>query len=314
MYWFSKKFTPAEQKYSITEREMMAVYLGCLKFAHELRGKHFVVETDHKALTYMREARLVNNDRVTRWLGKLTQFDFEIKYIKGKDMELADSVSRGLSEDEAEKAVEILKIHNELKHRDAEAVLYECKKKGFEVTHKEIKTILLSCKQCAAFNSTKKNEMKGISANKPFEVIGLDCKIVDDKHEAVLIGIDFYSRYAWAEEIGEKTSANILRCLEKWFKGKEMRIAKLVTDAGKEFGHSDIRSWCSKHNIEKHETAIGSHTSNGRTERLIGTLTQMKGKSKEKSWKKVAETYNKVKHSVIKCTPEEAFYKELSKE
>ncbi|WUR04703.1 reverse transcriptase domain-containing protein [Vairimorpha necatrix] len=47
--WASKKFTPTESKYGISEKEMYAIYWGIKKFEYELRGRKFKVETDHKA-------------------------------------------------------------------------------------------------------------------------------------------------------------------------------------------------------------------------------------------------------------------------
>lgn len=56
--WASKKFTPTETRYGISEKEMYAVFWGIKKFEYELRGRRFKVETDHKALVEIRKNRL----------------------------------------------------------------------------------------------------------------------------------------------------------------------------------------------------------------------------------------------------------------
>ncbi|KAF9758304.1 Retrovirus-related Pol polyprotein from transposon [Nosema granulosis] len=48
--WASKKFTPTETRYGISEKEMYAVFWGIKRFKYELRGRKFRVETDHRAL------------------------------------------------------------------------------------------------------------------------------------------------------------------------------------------------------------------------------------------------------------------------
>ncbi|KRH93462.1 putative krab-a domain-containing protein [Pseudoloma neurophilia] len=48
--WASKKLTPTETRYVISEREMLAIYWGLKRFEYELRGGKFKLETDHKAL------------------------------------------------------------------------------------------------------------------------------------------------------------------------------------------------------------------------------------------------------------------------
>ncbi|KAF2365366.1 hypothetical protein FHG87_003892, partial [Trinorchestia longiramus] len=51
--YFSKKFNDAERRYSITEREGLAVVAAVNHFAPYLYGNKFVIITDHKALKYL---------------------------------------------------------------------------------------------------------------------------------------------------------------------------------------------------------------------------------------------------------------------
>ena len=92
--WASKKLTPTEQRYGITEKEMLAVIWAIKKFEYELRGRRFILETDHKALMEIRQKAVFNNNRINRWIEKIQEFDFEVNYIKGKDMGEADRLSR----------------------------------------------------------------------------------------------------------------------------------------------------------------------------------------------------------------------------
>ena len=49
--FFSKKLTPAETHYSAFDHKLLAVYATIRHFRHNLKGRYFFVNTDHKPLT-----------------------------------------------------------------------------------------------------------------------------------------------------------------------------------------------------------------------------------------------------------------------
>ena len=51
--FFSKKLNPAETRYSVFDRELLAVYATIKHFRHNLEGRNFFVNTDHKPLTFV---------------------------------------------------------------------------------------------------------------------------------------------------------------------------------------------------------------------------------------------------------------------
>ena len=51
--YFSKKLTPTEARYHVTDRELMARYAACMKWHQYLHDNRCAVYTDHKALTYI---------------------------------------------------------------------------------------------------------------------------------------------------------------------------------------------------------------------------------------------------------------------
>jgi len=60
---------------------------------HYLLGKQFVLMSDHIGLRYLFD-QLNLNDRQARWLSTINEFDFEIRYIKGKENRVVDALSR----------------------------------------------------------------------------------------------------------------------------------------------------------------------------------------------------------------------------
>ena len=89
----SRIFRKYEKNMSATEKEMGAVVFGVSEFEVELYGKQFVIETDHKALIYLRNIKDPVG-KLARWAMYLSQFDFIIKYRKGSDNVDADFLSR----------------------------------------------------------------------------------------------------------------------------------------------------------------------------------------------------------------------------
>ena len=50
--YFSRKFSPAETRYSTFDRELLAVYLAVKHFKHFVEGHKFFILIDHKPLIY----------------------------------------------------------------------------------------------------------------------------------------------------------------------------------------------------------------------------------------------------------------------
>ena len=79
----SRVLREAETRYSVTEREALAIVWACQKFRMYLEGHSFIVRTDHMALTFLLRAHLTN-DRLMRWVLWLQQFSFKIEYCPEK--------------------------------------------------------------------------------------------------------------------------------------------------------------------------------------------------------------------------------------
>ena len=89
----SKKLSSAECKYSTLERECLSIVWGMTKFRLYLAGKPFILQTDHKPLSYLNQAKF-QNDRIMRWALALQGYDYKVESIPGKDNVVADYLSR----------------------------------------------------------------------------------------------------------------------------------------------------------------------------------------------------------------------------
>lgn len=89
----SRVLNKAERNYSTTERECLALKFATQVFRPYLYGTRFTVITDHQSLVYLKSMKNPNG-RLARWKLHLLDFDFTVKYKKGKLNTDADTMSR----------------------------------------------------------------------------------------------------------------------------------------------------------------------------------------------------------------------------
>lgn len=93
--FFSRKLTPTQKKYSTYDRELLAVYSVVKHYRHMLEGRHFIIFTDHKPLTYaFKQTPEKASPRQFRQLDFISQFSTDIRHISGQANIVADTLSR----------------------------------------------------------------------------------------------------------------------------------------------------------------------------------------------------------------------------
>jgi hypothetical protein len=90
--FFSRKLNSAQQKYSITELELLSIVETLKEFKGMLFGQSVEIFTDHINLT--RDALGMTSDHVYRRRLLIEEYGPEIRYIKGVDNTVADAISR----------------------------------------------------------------------------------------------------------------------------------------------------------------------------------------------------------------------------
>ena len=66
IYYANKTFNKAQENYSTTEKEMLAMVFSCEKLRPYILGSHVVIHTNHAAIKYLmaKERCLAKTDKV----------------------------------------------------------------------------------------------------------------------------------------------------------------------------------------------------------------------------------------------------------
>jgi hypothetical protein len=93
----SMKLKEHERHYATHDLDLADIVNALRKWRHNLMGKRFELRTDHTGMTYLFDQSTLNA-RQTRWLEFLSEYDFDIKHIKGKENKVAHALSRRVHE------------------------------------------------------------------------------------------------------------------------------------------------------------------------------------------------------------------------
>jgi hypothetical protein len=89
----SRKLKEHERNYATHDLELASIVHTLRMWRHYLMGKKFKLRIDQIGLKYIFEQPTLNF-RQTRWMEFLSEYDFDINHIKGKENKFADALSR----------------------------------------------------------------------------------------------------------------------------------------------------------------------------------------------------------------------------
>jgi hypothetical protein len=91
--YISRKLRRHEENYVTHDLELLAIVYALKVWRHYLVGRKFELKTDHCGLQHIFTQSHVNA-RQRRWSELLSEYDFEITYIKGTVNRVVDALSR----------------------------------------------------------------------------------------------------------------------------------------------------------------------------------------------------------------------------
>ena len=88
------KLTPAEIKYPVHEKELLAIKRALQKWEHYIANGHVTtILTDHESLKYMNSVKTPSR-RLARWIDEFQHYKLDIRYRPGSQNVLSDALSR----------------------------------------------------------------------------------------------------------------------------------------------------------------------------------------------------------------------------
>ena len=109
----SKSLTETEKRYANIERELLACVFAAERFHTYISGGRFTIESDHRPLEMISKKNLAAAPaRLQSMLLRLQRYDYQICYRPGKEMVLADSLSRLPKESKQDPGINLdVKVH-----------------------------------------------------------------------------------------------------------------------------------------------------------------------------------------------------------
>lgn len=111
----SRSLTDTEINYAQVEKEMLAIIYSCEKFHNFIYARPVEIHTDHKPLVNImkKELNKIKSSRLQRMRLKLLIYNLNVKHVPGKEMHVADHLSRSyLTNENADE----FKEYNEVVH------------------------------------------------------------------------------------------------------------------------------------------------------------------------------------------------------
>ena len=94
IYFHFKTLSDTEKNYPNIDRELLGVVHTVEKFSNFTTGYKTIVHTDHRPLLALFQKNIVNTPpRLARLLLRVSHYDLELDYKKGKEMYISDPLS-----------------------------------------------------------------------------------------------------------------------------------------------------------------------------------------------------------------------------
>ncbi|MBJ4721874.1 Ty3/Gypsy family RNase HI domain-containing protein, partial [Salmonella enterica subsp. enterica serovar Anatum] len=93
-----RTMSACEKRYSQIEKEALSLAFACERFQEFISGIDVVLETDHKPPIQVLKSKPLDEltPRLQRICMRLMRYNFRVAYVPGKQLVLADSLSRNL--------------------------------------------------------------------------------------------------------------------------------------------------------------------------------------------------------------------------
>ena len=257
----SKALTSTQLSWSVIQKEAYAIFFCCTYLDALLRDRKFSILTDHKNLTFIKQA---SNPMIVRWHLALQELDFTIHYVPGVDNQIADAMSRLCLNNKPPKITEHIVAAIDAQHviTDEHKLMLDTVHNGgighggVERTLKKLADLNLSwpnmrqdvqehirlCACCQKMTQIKIpiNAYKyTTSTYRPMQCINIDFVGPYPDKGYVLTFIDTFTRWVELYPVPEATAEQAAKCLLQHF-GRFGSPTTIRSDRGSHFANAVI--------------------------------------------------------------------------
>ena len=233
----SRTLTKAEENYSATKKECLAVVCGIKNFRNYLIANHFKVYTDHYSLQWLCELKH-ESALLLRWVAQLEDYDFEVLRRPGKNQGHMDVLSRLPADNihllgqgkvalaTEEKTREVLERIHQDGHLLIQKTLWVFRRRFEWVRDRMIcQTVVSSCLGCqlGSDHRPRKVPQGQIESTSPWDILSIDVMrpFVSSRKGArhILSIIDCFTKYLILVPLKDHTASTVSRALYEWVVG-----------------------------------------------------------------------------------------------
>ncbi|UYV60681.1 hypothetical protein LAZ67_1001875 [Cordylochernes scorpioides] len=300
--YFSRTLRSHEQNYSISELECLAIVESVEKFRIYLMGRKFTIFSDHHALQWLKTIKNPSG-RLFRWSLRLSSYEYEVRYIKGKQQYEADLLSRNpfcgfldaslikthqpspsgdssLTTDHNGLHTVSRKVHTQYNHPGiSQMTRFISAQYYWQGMSKDITQKVKTCPTCQLtkrpLGPTYGELGQPPEAKGPFDLLSLDTIAGFAKYGNTKIYlhvvVDHFSRYTWTFP-SKSTSITIYQQVLKRVL-QDVSPKRLLTDRAPAFTSPKFSSFLLNRSNHPLLTTSNNPQANGLCERLNATLT-----------------------------------------
>ena len=283
----SKSLTSTQLAWSVIQKEAYAIFFCCTHLDNLLRDRKFTILTDHKNLTFIKQA---SNPMIVRWHLALQELDFKILFVPGVDNNIADAMSRLCTNNKPVIPISVLSaihgpyiiseevykqigfVHNAMVgHGGVERTLQKLKNLNFiwKNMRLDVKQYIRECPCCQKMSQIKIpiNAYKyTTSTYRPMECLNIDFIGPYPDKGYVLNIIDTFTRWVELYPVPHATAEEACKCLLIHF-GRYGSPTVIRSDKGAHFANSLIQQFLSATSTLQNLTLAYSSQENAIVER-----------------------------------------------
>jgi transposase InsO family protein len=286
----SKALTAAQiLKWAANEKEAFAIFFSMMKLDYLIRDTHFILQTDHRNLTFISEG---GSPRVRRWKIAVQEFDFDLEYIKGEHNFIADKLSRDIVREgdtlAAMSSVEydtsipndkykmISSVHNSnVGHHGVDRTMTKLTQQGRSWDHmrQHVRSFVRNCPCCQKMRDISPSIVTTpytLARYEPMERLNIDTigpLPADSKgNRHILVIIDCFTRFIELYPLKDTTAIGAAQSLLHHV-GRYGAPCELLSDNGSQFVNGVISELLKLVGTQQILTLAYSHEENGVVER-----------------------------------------------